>query len=94
MEFGDSVDHVAYCFDAAEGFVGDFDIEGFFYFEGDVDLVEGVDVELFERAGERDGVGGDALRFGDYVDTACGDLVHGDSSSSGLTQLTARRVPV
>ncbi len=76
MEFGDAVDHVAYGPDGAEGFVGDVDVEGFFDLEGDVDLVEGVDVELFEGAGKRDGVRGDALRLGDDVNAAAGNVVH------------------
>src|SRR5271170_309526 len=93
-EFGDAVDHVAYGLDGAEGIVGYFDVEGFFNLKGDVDLVEGVDVELVEGAGQRDGVRGDALRLGDDVNTATGDLVHDDSTTSGLTQLTAMRVPL
>ena len=84
MEFGDAVDHVAYRSDGAEGFVGDVDVEGFFDLEGDVDLVEGVDVEPFEGAGKRDGVGGDALRLGDDVNTAAGDVIHGVPTSLGL----------
>src|SRR5256885_2279227 len=67
LKFGDAVDHVAYGSDGAEGLVGDIDVEGFFNFEGDVDLIERVDVELFEGAGDGDGVGGDTLRFGDDV---------------------------
>ncbi len=51
MEFGYAFDHVAYGFDGAEGFVGDVDVEGLFDLEGDVDLVEGVDVQLLEGAG-------------------------------------------
>src|ERR1700733_9499547 len=77
-EFGDAGDHVAYGFDGAEGVVGDFYVEGLFDLEGDVDLVEGVDVELVEGAGQCDGVGRDALRLGDDVNTAAGDLVHSD----------------
>jgi hypothetical protein len=80
-EFGDAGDHVAYGFDGAECVVGDFDVEGLFDLEGDVDFVEGVDVELVEGAGQRDGVGGDALRLGDDVNTAAGDLVHGGPAS-------------
>ncbi len=60
-KFGDAFDHVAYGAEGAEGFVGDLDVEGLFDLEGDVDLVEGVDVELVEGVGERDGVRGDAL---------------------------------
>lgn len=55
-EFSDAFDHIAYGFDGAEGFVGNLDVEGLFDLEGDVDLVEGVDVELVEGAGQRDGV--------------------------------------
>src|SRR5206468_3893453 len=58
LEFGDAIDHVAYGFDGAEGFVGDVDVEGFFDLERDVDLVERVNIELLEGAGERDGIGG------------------------------------
>jgi hypothetical protein len=76
VEFGDAVDHVAYGSDASQGFVGDVDVEGLFDLEGDVDLVEGVDVELFEGAGKRDGIRGDALRLGDDVDTAAGYVIH------------------
>ncbi len=64
----DADDHVAYGLEGAERIVGDLDVEGLFDLEGDVDLVEGVDVELFEGAGERDGVGGDVLGLGDDVD--------------------------
>jgi len=60
-EFGYAVDHVGYGVEGSEGFVGDLDGEGLFDFEGDVDLVERVDVELVEGAGECDGVGRDAL---------------------------------
>jgi len=88
-EFGYAVDHVGYGVERSEGFVGDLDGEGLFDFEGDVDLVEGVDVELVEGAGERDGVGWDALRFGDDVDAAGGDVVHGRSTSSVSGQGTA-----
>ena len=84
VEFGDAVDHVAYGFDAAESFVGDLDVEGLFDFEGDVDLVEGVDVELVEGRGQRDGVRGDALGLGDDGNTAAGDLIHGGSGSLEL----------
>jgi hypothetical protein len=93
-ESGYSVDHVAYGFDGAEGVVGDLDVEGLFDLEGDVDLVEGVDVELVEGAGQSDDVRGDALGLGDDVNTAAGDLVHGDSTSFGLSQLTAMPVPL
>ncbi len=55
------VDDVAYGFEVAECVVGDFDLEGLFDFEGDVDLIEGVDVELVEGAVEGDRVGRDAL---------------------------------
>ena len=88
-EFGYAVDHVGYGVEGSEGFVGDLDGEGLFDFEGDVDLVEGVDVELVEGAGESDGVGRDALRFGDDVDAAGGDIVHGGSTSSVSGQVTA-----
>jgi len=88
-EFGYAVDHVGYGVERSEGFVGDLDGEGLFDFEGDIDLVEGVDVELVEGAGERDGVGWDALRFGDDVDAAGGDVVHGRSTSSVSGQGTA-----
>ena len=84
MEFGDAVDHVAYSLDAAQGFVGDLDVEGLFDLEGDVDLVEGVDVELVEGGGQRDGVRGDALGLGDDGDAAAGDLIHGGSGSLEL----------
>jgi hypothetical protein len=77
-EFGYAVDHVAYGLDAAESFVGYLDVEGLFDLEGDVDLVEGVDVELVEGAGQCDGVRRDALRFGDDVNTAVGNVVHGE----------------
>ena len=87
-ETSDAFDHVAYGLDAAQGIVGDFDVEGLFDLEGDVDLVEGVDAELVEGAGQRDGVWRDALRLGDDVNTAAGNLVHDDSTTSGLTQLT------
>jgi hypothetical protein len=93
-EFGDTIHHVAYGLDGAECVVGDFDVEGLFDFEGDVDLVEGVDVEFVEGAGQRDSVGRDALRLGDDVNTAAGDLVHGGPASLWLTQLTAMRVPM
>src|SRR5258708_558271 len=83
-EFGDAFDHVAYGAEGAEGFVGDLDVEGFFDFEGDVDLVEGVDVELVEGAGQGDGVRGDALGFCDDVNAACGDIGHGTPASSGI----------
>jgi hypothetical protein len=75
-ESGDAFDHVAYSAEGAEGFVGNLDGECFLDLEGDVDLVEGVDVELVEGAGESDGVRRDALRFGDDVDAASGDVVH------------------
>jgi hypothetical protein len=80
-EFGDAVDHVAYGFEGAESVVGDLDVEGLLDLKRDVDLVEGVDVELVEGAGQRDGVWGDALRLGDDVNTAAGNLVHGDLAS-------------
>ncbi len=86
-ELCDAFDHVAYGAEGAERFVGDLDVEGLFDLEGDVDLVEGVDVELVEGAGQGDGVRRDALRFGDDVDAACGDVVHGDSASSDLPNL-------
>ena len=72
----DAFDHVAYGFDGAEGVVGDLDAEGFLDFEGDVDLVEGIDVELVEGALEGDGVLGNGLGFGDDLDTALGDVFH------------------
>src|SRR5271154_2569138 len=93
-EFGDAFDHVAYGFDGAERVVRNLDVEGLFNLKGDIDLVEGIDVELVEGAGQRDGVGGDALRLGDDVNTAAGNLVHDGSTTSELTQLTAMRVPV
>jgi hypothetical protein len=84
VEFGDAVDHVAYGLDAAESFVWDLDVEGLFDLEGDVDLVEGVDVELVEGRGQRNGVRGDALGLGDDGNTAAGDLIHGGSGSLEL----------
>ena len=71
-DFADSCDYVAYGFEGAEGVVGDLDVEGLLDLEGDVDLVEGVDGEGVEGAVERDGLGRDALRFGDDVDAALG----------------------
>src|ERR1700687_5795590 len=70
LECGDAVDHVAYGSDGAEGFVRNVDVEGLFDLEGDVDLVEGVDVEFFEGAGKRDGVLGAALRLGGVFNAA------------------------
>jgi hypothetical protein len=83
-EFGDALDHVAYGAEGTESFVGNLDVEGLFDLEGDVDLVEGVDVELVEGIGERDGVRGDAFGFSDDVDAAYGDIVHGTPASSGI----------
>ncbi len=60
-ELADAVDHVAYGLEGAQGFVGDLDVEGLFDLEGDVDLVEGVDVELLEGVVERDGFWRDTL---------------------------------
>ena len=74
--------HVANGADGAEGVVWDFDVEGFFDLEGDVDLVEGVDVEFIEGAGKGDSVGRDALGLGDDFDTAAGDVGHGVRASS------------
>src|ERR1700733_10475760 len=93
-EFCYACDHVAYGAEGAEGFVGDFDVESFLDLEGDVDLVEGVDVELVEGAGKGDGVRRNVLRVGDDGNAAGGDVVHGVSTSFGLTQLTGRHMPV
>jgi hypothetical protein len=76
-QFRDAFDHVADRAECTERFVGDFDVKCLFDLEGDVDLVEGVDVELIEGAGQRDRAGRDTLRFGDDVDTAVSDVVHG-----------------
>ncbi len=81
-------------FQGAEGFVGDLDRKCFFDLEGDVDLIEGVDVELVEGAGQGHRVGGDVLRFCDDLNAACGDIVHGVSTSFGLIQLTGMPVPL
>jgi hypothetical protein len=78
-----ALDHVAYGAEGTEGFVRDLDVEGFFDFEGDVDLVEGVDVEFVEGIGEGDGVRGDAFGFSDDVNAACGDIVHGTPRPRG-----------
>jgi hypothetical protein len=95
VQSGDAVDHVAYGLDGAECVVGDLDVEGLFDLEGDVDLVERIDVEFVEGTGQRDGIGGDALRFGDDVNAAAGDLVHGVPASLWVTpQLTATPVPM
>ena len=60
-EHDDSVDDVAYGSEVAECVVWDFDLEGLFDFEGDVDLIERIDVELLEGGVEGDRVGRDAL---------------------------------
>jgi hypothetical protein len=60
-ELRDAFDHVAYGAKGAERFVGNFDVESLFDFEGDVDLVEGVNVEFVEGAGQGDGVRRNAL---------------------------------
>src|ERR1700722_1104193 len=79
-EFLDAFDHVAYGFDGAEGVIGDLDGERLFDLEGDVDLVERIDAELIEGALEGDGVLGNALGFGDDLDTALGDVFHGGAA--------------
>ena len=93
-EAGDAFDHITNGLEGAKGFVGNLDGESFLDLEGDIDFVEGVDAELVEGAGEGDGAGGDALRFSDDIDAAGGDVVHGDSTSFGLTKLTGSHLPV
>jgi hypothetical protein len=70
LEHFDAADYISYGFKIAEGIVGDLDGEGFFDLEGDVDLVEGIDVELLEGGVEGDGVRGNALRFRDDFNAA------------------------
>ena len=53
-ELSHASDHIADSFDRAESFVGNFDSEGLFDLEGDVDLVEGIDIELVEGAVQSD----------------------------------------
>jgi hypothetical protein len=91
---GDAFDHVAYGLEGPESVIGNLDGEGLFDLEGDVDLVEGVDVELVEGAGQSDRARGYALRFRDDFNAACGDVVHGGSTSFGLTQLTGTPIPL
>ena len=50
-------DDVGYGAEGVEGGVGDFYGEELFYLEGEVDLVEGVDLELVEGGGGGDGGG-------------------------------------
>ena len=76
MELLDAGDYVSDVFEGVESVVGDLDAEGLLDLEGDVDLVEGVDVELFEGAGQRDGVRWDVFGFGDDFDAAAGDFGH------------------
>ena len=57
-------------------------MEGFFDLERDVDLVEGVNVELIEGAGKGDGVGRNALGLGDDFDAAAGNVGHGVKATS------------
>src|ERR1700722_5290813 len=75
-----SFDHVAYGSDGTESFVGDLDGEGFLDLERDVDLVEGIRVELIEGALEGDGVPGNGLGFGDDLNTVLGDVFHGGAA--------------
>ena len=56
-----AADDVADGLDAAERVVWDFDLECFFDFKGDVDLIKRVDVELVEGGVQGDRVGRDAL---------------------------------
>src|SRR5579871_730239 len=60
-ELVDAAYDVAYGLEGAECVVWDFNIEGFFDFEGDVDLIERVNVELLEGGVEVDRVGRDVL---------------------------------
>jgi hypothetical protein len=72
LEAVDSGDDVAYGAEGVEGVVGNLDGEELFDLEGQVDLVEGVDVELFEGGGRGDGVWREGFGFGDEVDdTGC-----------------------
>src|SRR5690348_14886113 len=81
LEHFDAFDHIADGLQAAERVVGNFDVEGLLDLERDVDLVERVDVQLFKRAVQSDGLGRDALRLGDDLDAAAGDVVHGGQLS-------------
>jgi len=74
-ELSDTLHHVADGLDGAEGLVRDLDGKCLFDLEGDVDLVEGVDVEFVEGAGEGDRVRGNALRFCDDLNAALRDVV-------------------
>ena len=75
---------VAYGLERAERIIGDRDVECFFDLEGDVDLVERVDVQLFKGGIEVDGIGGDVFGLGDDFDRALGDVVHDGSPLSVL----------
>ena len=76
-------DDIANGLECSESVVGDLDIERLLDLEGNVYLVEGVDGERIECALERDGLGRNALRFGDDVNATLRyivlDFVHSES---------------